>query len=52
METAAEDEEICVRMDRGRRALYARGISQVGPYQCPYEDGMVHFHEYLRRELA
>jgi len=51
-ETAIEDEEICIRMDRGRRALHARGISQVGPYQSPYEDGMVHFHEYLRRELA
>ena len=50
-ETAVEDEEICIRMDRGRRALHARGISQVGPYQSPYEDGMVHFHEYLRREL-
>jgi len=51
-ETALEDEEICVRMDRGRRALHRRGVSQFGPYQSPYEDGMVHFHEYLRREMA
>lgn len=51
-ETAREDEDICIRMDRGRRALHARGISEVGPYQSPLEDGMVHFHEYLRRELA
>lgn len=51
-ETAIEDEEICVRMDRGRRALHARGVSQVGPYQSPLEDGMMHFHEYIRRELA
>ena len=51
METAAEDDEIALRMDRGRRALAAQGISQAGPYQSPMEDGMLHFHEFLRREL-
>jgi choline monooxygenase len=51
METAVEDDEIAVRMDRGRKALHAQGISQVGPYQSPMEDGMQHFHEFLRREL-
>jgi choline monooxygenase len=30
----------------------ARGMSQAGPYQSPMEDGMQHFHEYLRRELG
>jgi choline monooxygenase len=51
METAAEDDEIAERMDAGRRALAARGESQAGPYQSPMEDGMQHFHEFLRREL-
>jgi choline monooxygenase len=50
-ETAAEDEEICVRMTEGRRALWQQGENDAGPYQSPMEDGMVHFHEFLRREL-
>ncbi|WP_325088096.1 aromatic ring-hydroxylating oxygenase subunit alpha [Burkholderia contaminans] len=52
METAVEDDEIAMRMDAGRRALMARGESQVGPYQSPMEDGMQHFHEFLRRHLG
>jgi choline monooxygenase len=52
METAIEDDEIAKRMDRGRRALYERGENEVGPYQSPMEDGMMYFHEYLRRGLA
>src|SRR6476469_9256833 len=52
METAAEDDEIAERMDAGRRALYKAGRSEVGPYQSPMEDGMQHFHEFLRRELG
>jgi choline monooxygenase len=51
METAGEDDEIAERMDAGRRALYKLGRSEVGPYQSPMEDGMQHFHEFLRREL-
>jgi choline monooxygenase len=51
METAAEDDEIAERMDEGRRALYSASRSEVGPYQSPMEDGMQHFHEFLRREL-
>jgi choline monooxygenase len=50
-ETAVEDEEICQRMEEGRRALYSQGASEAGPYQSPMEDGMVHFHEFLRREI-
>ncbi|MEJ2767526.1 aromatic ring-hydroxylating oxygenase subunit alpha [Mycetohabitans sp. B46] len=52
LETAVEDDEIAERMDAGRRALLARGESQMGPYQSPMEDGMQHFHEFLRRELG
>ena len=35
----------------GRNALYRAGRSEEGPYQSPMEDGMQHFHEFLRREL-
>jgi choline monooxygenase len=51
METAGEDDEIAERMDAGRRALYKHGRNEIGPYQSPMEDGMQHFHEFLRREL-
>ncbi|MDP2760662.1 MAG: aromatic ring-hydroxylating dioxygenase subunit alpha [Sideroxyarcus sp.] len=50
-ETAGEDDIICLRMQQGRRALYKQGIEEAGPYQSPTEDGMLHFHEYLRRNL-
>ena len=50
-ETAHEDREICERMTAGRRALYQQGTSDAGPYQSPLEDGMQHFHEFLRREI-
>ena len=51
LETAQEDDIIAQRMDRGRRALLDRGENEVGPYQSPMEDGMMHFHEYLRSRL-
>jgi choline monooxygenase len=50
-ETAVEDADICARMTEGRRALHLQGISESGPYQSPLEDGMLHFHEFLRRQL-
>jgi choline monooxygenase len=52
METCVEDDEIAIRMDAGRRILLERGENQVGPYQSPMEDGMQHFHEFLRARLA
>ena len=51
-ETVVEDDEIAERMDRGRKALLLRGENEVGPYQSPLEDGMLHFHEYLRRQVS
>ena len=51
IETSAEDHEIALRMDAGRRALYKLGRNETGPSQSPMEDGMQHFHEFLRREL-
>ncbi len=29
-----------------------RGDDEAGPYQCPMEDGMQHFHEWYRRALG
>jgi len=52
VETALEDNEICLRMDRGRRALWQQGLDDAGPYQSPMEDTMVHFHEWVRKGLA
>lgn len=51
-ETVIEDDEIAERMDRGRQALMARGENETGPYQSPMEDGMLHFHEYLRQQVT
>ena len=51
-ETCAEDDEIALRMDAGRRALHERGENQFGPYQSPMEDGMQHFHEWLRERMT
>ncbi len=51
IETAIEDGVIADHMDRGRRALYARGDDDAGPYQVPMETGMAHFHDYLHRYL-
>jgi len=52
METCLEDDEIAERMDAGRRALLLRGDNEVGPYQSPMEDGMQHFHDWYRRQMA
>ncbi|MEP6702044.1 MAG: aromatic ring-hydroxylating dioxygenase subunit alpha [Betaproteobacteria bacterium] len=51
-ETAKEDDEIASRMDAGRKALLEQGRNEIGPYQSPLEDGMRHFHEFLRHETG
>jgi len=51
VETAIEDNEICMRLDRGRRALHEQGLDDAGPYQSPMEDAEVHFHEWLHTRL-
>ena len=51
-ETAVEDDEIAVRMDAGRALLFEMGRGRRRPYQSPMEDGMVHFHEYIRRNIG
>ena len=50
-ETALEDAEIIARMTAGRRALLQQELDESGPYQSPLEDGMRHFHEFVRREI-
>ena len=50
-ETAIEDEEICQRMQDGRQALFDQGLDDRGPYQSPMEDGMAHFHTWIRSQL-
>ncbi|MEQ1774639.1 MAG: aromatic ring-hydroxylating dioxygenase subunit alpha [Burkholderiales bacterium] len=50
-ETAVEDHDIIDRITAGRRALYQQGTTDAGPYQSPLEDGMQHFHAFLRREI-
>lgn len=50
-ETAREDDEICLRITEGRRALYLQNTNEAGPYQMPMEAGMEHFHRFLRREI-
>ena len=51
IETAEEDGVLCARMERGRRALYAQGLDDAGPYQSPMEDAELHFHEWLRAKI-
>ena len=51
IETAEEDGVIADHMDRGRRALHARGADDAGPYQSPLETGMAHFHDFVRRQV-
>lgn len=51
-ETAIEDKDICQRMHDGRRALYAQGIDERGPYQHPMETGLAHFHAWYRSQMA
>jgi phenylpropionate dioxygenase-like ring-hydroxylating dioxygenase large terminal subunit len=50
-ETAVEDKEICQRMHDGRKALFAQGLDERGPYQHPMETGLEHFHIWLRKQL-
>jgi choline monooxygenase len=51
METCLEDDEIAIRMDAGRYALYQKNINEKGPYQHPMEDGMKHFHIWYQKHL-
>jgi choline monooxygenase len=52
LETCVEDDEIALRMDQGRAALWARGDHESGPYQSPMEDGMEQFHLWYRQAMG
>jgi choline monooxygenase len=47
-EVTAEDHDVTVRLHQGRQALYQQGIEYQGPYQEPMEQGLRHFHQFLR----
>jgi choline monooxygenase len=51
-ESGAEDARICARLHEGRRALWLAGEDDVGPYHTPHEDGMIHLHDWIRREMG
>jgi phenylpropionate dioxygenase-like ring-hydroxylating dioxygenase large terminal subunit len=51
-ESAAEDSAICAWLRKGREAMYYNGEEDAGPYHSPHEDGMVHLHEFLRKEMG
>ena len=51
-EVSAEDQEVSDRFHAGRSALYRRGCDQPGPYQQPMEQGLAHFHAFLRNACA
>ena len=51
-ESAAEDRAIVERIDAGRRALFEQGRDDAGPYQEPLEDGIAHFHRWMRGALG
>lgn len=51
-ETASEDDEICLRMHEGRKALWQAGLDETGPYQDPTELGMQHFHRWYRARMG
>ena len=52
LETCVEDDEIAMRMDQGRAALWQRGDHESGPYQSPMEDGMEQFHAWYRGAMG
>jgi phenylpropionate dioxygenase-like ring-hydroxylating dioxygenase large terminal subunit len=51
-EVTAEDHDVSVRLHEGRRALYQQGVERQGPYQEPMEQGLQHFHRFLREACA
>ena len=51
-ESAAEDAQVCTHLHAGRRALWLAGEDDVGPYHTPHEDGMIHLHDWIRREMG
>jgi choline monooxygenase len=47
-ETALEDEEACLLLDAGRRALWLNNESEYGPIETFLERGVKEFYEYMK----
>src|SRR5690606_36518329 len=47
METALEDEEACLLLDRGRETLFLAGEEEHGPVDSFLEAGVAKFYEFL-----
>jgi len=50
METAVEDEEACLLLEKGRRALYLSGEEEQGPIEPFLEAGVAHFYDWLAKQ--
>lgn len=50
-ETAKEDEEACLLLERGRTSLYLNGESETGPCDPFLEAGVQHFYDYVLDNL-
>lgn len=48
-ETAIEDEEACLLLDAGRRALWIDGTCEYGPIESFLEKGVFEFYEFLKK---
>jgi predicted phosphoribosyltransferase len=46
-ETAKEDEEACLLLERGRASLHMNGESETGPCEPFLEAGLQHFYNYI-----
>ncbi|WP_100644301.1 aromatic ring-hydroxylating oxygenase subunit alpha [Alteromonas facilis] len=47
METAIEDEQACLLLEKGRESLYLVGENEHGPIEPFLEAGVAHFYEFL-----
>lgn len=48
-ETAIEDEEACLLLDAGRKALFTSGEFEYGPIESFLEKGVKLFYEYIKK---
>ena len=51
-ESAVEDADACTRLQRGRKALWLANEDDTGPFHSPHEDGMIHMHDWIRRQMG
>jgi hypothetical protein len=51
LETAKEDEEICLKIHQGRKALNEQGLNQSGPFQQKLEAAMPSFYHFISERI-